>query len=133
MTDIYFGYELIRSHVLTNILGEDTEKILYWAGKELAREFEQTSFEDITAFFAKAGWGELSLERNTSKKMTLTLKGEAVDARIHYGKKINYALESGFLAKQLEFVQNRIVEAHAEINHKKGFVLFTIMWEDFEV
>ena len=29
-----FGYEIIRDHVLSNILGKHENEILYWAGKD---------------------------------------------------------------------------------------------------
>ena len=46
-----FGYELIRDHVLSSILGKHEDDILYWAGKELARKFACKSQEEIIAFF----------------------------------------------------------------------------------
>ena len=130
--DQHFGYELIRTQLLSNILGDDDEKILYWAGKELARSFPQTTLEEVMTFFHTANWGELTLEKNKAHKMTLSLTGDPVTARMHYGgDTINYALEAGFLAQQLETIHEKSTEAHGVMNNHKQLVVFTVMWEDF--
>ena len=43
----HFSYLLIRDYLLGNILGEHTDEILYWAGKDLARQFPLKSQEDL--------------------------------------------------------------------------------------
>ena len=48
-----FGHELIRTELLTNLLGKDAEAILYWAGKELARNHPLTSYEEVVQFSNK--------------------------------------------------------------------------------
>ena len=58
-----FGYELIRDHVLSTILGKHEDDILYWAGKDLARKFQMFSMEETISFFEEAGWGQLKLEQ----------------------------------------------------------------------
>ena len=56
-----FGYEIIRDHILSSILGKHEDDVLYWAGKELARKFPCKSQDELIAFFADACWGTLEL------------------------------------------------------------------------
>ncbi len=69
-----YGYELIREIVLPDILGPEHSSMMYWAGKRLARKFPLQSWEEIPAFFEKAGWGTLT--NAGSKKQELEFELE---------------------------------------------------------
>src|SRR5690625_4182711 len=62
------GYDILRYVSLPNLLGNEADTILYFMGKDLARRFNITSFEDIYDIADKMGWGRLELvkERKTS-------------------------------------------------------------------
>ena len=68
-----FGYEIIRDHVLSNILGKHESEILYWAGKDLARKFPLYSMEEAQQFFLEAGWGQLTLLKENKDEFTYVL------------------------------------------------------------
>ena len=40
-----FGYEIIRDHILSTIVGKNEADILYWCGKETARKFPLLEIE----------------------------------------------------------------------------------------
>ncbi len=77
-----FGYNIIREDLLRDLLGKNTQELLYWAGKRLARKYQLTSIDEIFDFFYEAGFGtlrikSLSLNRkfNLNWKVTLLLSG----------------------------------------------------------
>ena len=68
-TPTRFGYELLRDHVLPSILGTHEERYPYIGlGKELARKFPIFSFDELSSFFAEAGWGLLLIDKTIKKR-----------------------------------------------------------------
>ncbi|WP_107942926.1 YslB family protein [Metasolibacillus fluoroglycofenilyticus] len=118
-----FGYEIIRDYVLSSILGKHEEDVLYWSGKEIARKFPLFSMEEAAAFFKEAGWGTLTLEKETKDSRTYILTGDAdilrFDSRC-------FRLEAGFLAQQLQHQIGFLTECYDEKNSKKQLVQFQL-------
>ncbi|KMK74604.1 YslB family protein [Alkalihalobacillus pseudalcaliphilus] len=115
-----FHYDLIRNDLLQELLGTEHENILYWGGKSLARKYALHTFDEIITFFAHAGWGTLEIEKNKATSKTLELSGDWMgknDSRC-------YQLEAGFLAQQIEQMQNQMTEATYDI--KRKYVVFHI-------
>ncbi|WP_042474878.1 YslB family protein [Bacillus ndiopicus] len=116
-----FGYEIIRDYVLSSILGKHEEDVLYWSGKEIARKFPLFSMEEAAVFFKEAGWGTLSLEKETKDSRTYILTGDPdtlkFDSRC-------FRLEAGFLAQQLQHQIGFLTECYDEKNSKKQYVQF---------
>lgn len=129
----YFGYELIRGHVLKNVLGKEAQQLLYWMGKQIAREYPLETLDTVYDFFQKAGWGNLTLEKQKSDELQFRLDGPFVEARLHHSDETEYRLETGFLARQFEFQNKCITEAFEEIKWKKQYVLITVKWDDQDV
>lgn len=121
-----FGYELIRDHVLSTILGKHEEDILYWAGKDLARKFQMFSMEETTSFFQEAGWGILTLEQSTKDEAFYVLTGEPDALQI---EKRCFRLEAGFLAQQQEKLGGFMTECFEEKQLKKNAVQFHVKWD----
>lgn len=88
-----------REVLLPILLGEDTEDLTYWLGKEVARRFPLKDFEDVRRFFNLVGWGDLSLSGHQKGTTTLSLAGEPIEARISLGKNGGFNLETGFLSE----------------------------------
>ena len=124
-----FGYELIREILLHDILGEDSNHILYWAGKQLARKFPLTSMDEVVSFFESAGWGYLVMEKETQNEMELTLTGEIINRRLDLYSDSHYQLEAGFLAEQCVIQKKFYSEAIAEIKKRSKKILFTVKWD----
>ena len=55
-----FAYELLREELLPDLIGNDSDGILYWAGRNLARKYPLETIEEVIQFFEKVGWGTLS-------------------------------------------------------------------------
>ncbi|WP_407102781.1 YslB family protein [Desemzia sp. FAM 24101] len=122
-----FGHELIRSELLTNLLGKDAESILYWAGKELARNHPLTSYEEIVHFFEQASFGSLTCTKEKRSSHTYILSGEIIDLRLA-SKDSVFSLEAGFLAEQMQQITEMYTEAFAEVIKNKEVVI-TLKWD----
>lgn len=123
-----FGYELIRDGLLPNLLGKDTEDILYWAGKELARQYPLEDFSAIVLFFKKAGFGTLTLTKEKNHQRIYTLTGEIVKTRIEHAHP-SFSLETGFLAEQIQLQEMLYAEAVSEVSIKAKEVTITLQWD----
>jgi predicted hydrocarbon binding protein len=129
----YFGYEIIRGHVLKNILGKEAQQLLYWMGKQVAREYPLETIDAVYDFFQKAGWGNLTLEKQKKDELQFRLEGPFVEARLQHSEETEFRLETGFMARQFEYQNKRITEAFEEIKRRKNYVLITVKWDDQDV
>ncbi|WP_019414152.1 YslB family protein [Paenisporosarcina sp. TG20] len=121
-----FGYELIRDHVLSTILGKHENDILYWSGKELARKFQMFSMEETISFFEEAGWGKLTLENSSKNEAFFILNGEPGLLQI---EQRCFRLEAGFLAQQQQKLGGYMTECFDEKSIKKQVVQFHVKWD----
>lgn len=117
-----FGYEILRDHVMPDILGKHEADILYWAGKSLARKFPLFSLDEAPDFFRQANFGELALDRTTKDEIVFQLTPPKADQRC-------FKLEAGFLAQQKQKIDGFVTEAHEEVFPKKNRVLITLKWD----
>ncbi|MER1987076.1 MAG: YslB family protein [Solibacillus sp.] len=124
-----FGYEIIRDHLLSSILGKHQEDVLYWAGKELARKFPLFSMEEAGAFFQEAGWGDLELEKESTDSAFYILTAEPTILNIE-GR--CFKLEAGFLAEQMQKNLGFLTECYDEKNKKHNCVKFQLKWDSKE-
>ncbi|MGY3779012.1 YslB family protein [Isobaculum melis] len=124
------GYEMIRDILIPNILGKDTDDILYWAGKELARKFPLSTIEDMLIFFKNASFGHLTFEKEKKNQMQFILSGSLVSARFKASTDPSFKLEAGFIAEQLQMQTSRYTEATEEIDYKKQLILITAQWDE---
>ncbi|MEK4521494.1 YslB family protein [Psychrobacillus sp. FSL W7-1457] len=121
-----FGYEIIRDHVLTSILGKHEKEILYWAGKDLARKFPLYSMEEAISFFQEAGWGRLELDKTSKDSAHYTLETYNLPQS---GINRCHRLEAGFLAEQKQKIDGYETECYDEFVKKTGLVTFHIKWD----
>lgn len=121
-----FGYELIRDHVLSSILGKHQDDILYWVGKELARKFPCGDIPLISSFFADAGWGNLSLEKELKDGFIFHLSGDKEMLNISTR---SFRLEAGFIAEQLQTINGYLTECYDEKKEKQGLVTLQVKWD----
>ena len=125
-----FGYEIIRDHVLSSVLGKHEADILYWAGKELARKFPAFEVEELPTFFKEAGWGPLTLQKKSKKEVIYHLH---IDPNIAEANQRAYQLEAGFIAEQYQNIQQYLTECYAKVNSKEAIVELTIAWDPKEI
>lgn len=122
-----FGYEIIRDHLLPSILGKHEEDVLYWAGKEIARKFPLFSMDELPSFFLEAGWGQLSLEKETKDELHYILT-TTDDGALNIEQRC-FRLEAGFMAEQKQKQLGYLTECYEEKYEKKNCVKFTLKWD----
>ncbi|MGN8645721.1 DUF2507 domain-containing protein [Gracilibacillus sp. HCP3S3_G5_1] len=119
------GYDLIRYIGLPDMLGQDSDLILYVMGKNLARQAECASAEEIKEFFQFVGWGDLLLMQEKRSGFIYELSGDLIKARLQTIENIDFQLEAGFLAEAIYRITDKDCECVAEI--KKEQVIFHVL------
>lgn len=128
-----FGLELLREVLLPDLLGRDLPQILYWAGKGLARKYPINSIEELFEFFKIAGWGNLVLLHNKKNEMEFELSGEFISLRFKKAAEPTFQLEAGFLAEQLQMMNNYITETYEQEKKRANKVIFTVQWDQRDI
>lgn len=114
------GYEILRYIGLPELLGTESETLLYFIGRNLARKMEITSFDDIYLIFDKLGWGRLELVKDRKNELTFHLMADSVAKRINSPFPTEFRMEAGFLAEALQRVKEIPCEC-VEAIHRKIF------------
>ncbi len=129
----YFGYSLIRDVLLPDLLGNESDQILYWSGKVLARKYPLPQQEDLLSFFLKAGWGILTVTEEKRRKLEFALSGDVVEKRLKDAPNASFHLEAGFIAEQIQLQKNCIAESYLELKGKQNKVLVTVKWDKKDI
>lgn len=109
----YLPQLILRDALLPELLGDQQGAIDYWAGKALARRFPVGNPKDAALFFAQAGFGTLTLVKQTAQMTRWQLSGKPVQLRQKIGADKDFTLEAGFLAEMM--AQQLGVSAEAEL------------------
>ena len=125
-----FGYELIREDLLNEILGDDAESILYWAGKRLARKYPLFSINEVKEFFINAAWGHLNVIAEKKNEIIFSLTSELISRRLSTKTDACFQLEAGFLAEQIQNMKKVYAEGYEHPKKKDGVIIFTIRWDN---
>lgn len=113
----------LRDVILPAILGKEADEMLYWIGKDIAREFPVGSPEDLQLITSQLGFGDLSLQKKTTTSQLWRLGGQSVKERIEQnGEQTSFGLEMGFIAQEIEFQLMTVAEA--EISELKKDCVF---------
>ncbi|MEK5232802.1 YslB family protein [Lysinibacillus sp. FSL K6-0232] len=121
-----FGYEIIRDHILSAILGKHEDDVLYWAGKDLARKFPCKTQGELIAFFTDACWGTLELIKESKDGRIFQLTN---DPELLQMKQRSFRLEAGFIAEQIQLEKGLLTECYDEKREKQQYVMFTVKWD----
>lgn len=124
-----FAYELLRHDFLCELLGNDYEEILYLGGKRLARKYVMNSVGEIITFFEAAGFGNLSMTKESNSKATFSLTSLLILERMKSDQPSSYHLEAGFLAQSFENLKLNISESTIKIHKKTGTIDFHVEWD----
>jgi predicted hydrocarbon binding protein len=125
-----FGYELLRTVLLPELLGEETAAILYWSGRKLARHYPFNTVDEIVSFFEKATWGNLVFKEESRGKAQFMLHSDFVEARIKDNHQAVFSLEAGFLAEQLHHIKGYVTESFAEVKSGRDKkVMINVQWD----
>ncbi|WP_251716834.1 YslB family protein [Lactobacillus agrestimuris] len=110
---VYFLNQLYRDFLLPEILGDDNDAILYWAGKRITRHYALASYDDLIEFFEEAEFGTLELIKEKRTSITFELSGQTVIDRLNSDSK-EFSIESGMIAEVVQKETGR--NAESEIN-----------------
>lgn len=124
------GYELLRYVGLPELLGHEKDTLLYFIGRNLARNIEIESLDDLTYLFKKFKWGKLELIKDKRTSLTFHLMADEVAQRIMAPIKIDFRLESGFIAEAIEMITHRTCECSESVNERLYRVQFKIVFTD---
>lgn len=112
-----FANASMRDVLLPLILGKETDGILYWIGKDLARQYPVATPEEITQLAQQLGFGELTRTRQKRTTQNWQLRGAEVSDRLNVTAKEDqpsFTLEAGFLAQELQFQIGTTTEARVQ-------------------
>ncbi|ASN05063.1 YslB family protein [Virgibacillus necropolis] len=121
------GYDVLRYISLPELLGRESDTLLYFMGRNLARKLTFDTIEDIYYIFEKLGWGKLELIKNKRKELTFSLMSDSVVNRLKASFEADFRLEAGFLAEAIQQLKETEAECTEEINKKIMQVNFSVL------
>ncbi|MGR9049136.1 YslB family protein [Halobacillus faecis] len=117
------GFDLMRYYTLPDFLGKDAPYLLYYMGKNMARQAEISTLDDLYEFFQYMGWGELVLVKEKRKEMIFNLSGHMIEKRLNQKMfVVDFRMECGFMAEIISQISDHTYECFEEKNHKENFV-----------
>lgn len=124
------GYDVLRYISLPNLLGSESQTLLYYMGKNLARSFEINSIDDVYFVFEKLGWGFLELVKERKNQITFSLMSDPIARRLKSNLAKEFRLEAGFLSETVHMVYERDCECVEKINKNLHQVQFKVVFID---
>ena len=112
------GAGFIRDEVLPAILGSDQLTILYWIGRQMARQNPLSEEQAITTLFAQLNFGRLVQTHGGRKQQRFELNGPAVSHRLAAYPEASFDFEAGFLAQEIEIITGSATEGTVDEIHK---------------
>lgn len=122
------GYDVLRYVSLPDLLGSESDTLLYFMGRNLARQMNMGTLEDVIDIYHKLGWGRLELVKEKKKYLMFQLMSDAIVQRIKAPIDTDFRLEAGFLAEALEIISERHCECQEEINQNLHLVQLQIIY-----
>ncbi|MBX0358971.1 YslB family protein [Halobacillus sp. Nhm2S1] len=117
------GFDLMRYYTLPDFLGKDAPYLLYYMGKNMARQTEISTMDELYEFFQYMGWGELVLVKEKRKEMVFKLSGHMIEKRLNQKMfEVDFRMECGFMAEIICQMSDHTYECFEEKNHKENFV-----------
>lgn len=124
------GYDVLRYISLPDLLGDESETILYFMGKNLARKLTFESLEDVSYIFNRLDWGQLELIKEKRKHLIFHLMSDAVVRRIQAPIHTDFRLEAGFLAEAMEQLLEKPCECTENVNNRLHLIEFKVVFTD---
>lgn len=124
------GYDILRYVGLPELLGHEKETLLYFIGRNIARNIEIESLDDLIYLFNKFKWGNLELMKDKRGFLTFHLMADEVAQRMMAPISIDFRLESGFIAEAIEMITHRACECSESINERLYRVQFKVIFTD---
>lgn len=122
------GYDVLRYISLPELLGPESDTLLYFMGRNLARKLTFDTIEDIYHIFDQLGWGKLEIIKSKRQEITFSLMSDAVVNRINATFETEFRMEAGFLAEAIQQLKETDAECTEEINKKIMQVQFSVIF-----
>src|SRR5699024_11725630 len=90
------GYDILKYVSLPNVFGAEKEAIMYYVGRDLARNIEMRSMDDLLYLFDKFRWGKLELIKQKKNEMTFHLMSDDIVHRLRRSEEHTSELQSRF-------------------------------------
>ena len=124
------GHDVLRYISMPHLLGTEKNTILYFIGRNLARQIDIQTLDDLYYLFNKFRWGSLELIKDRRKSITFHLMSDDVAERIISPFPIDFRLESGFIAEAIEKITKRSCETFESVNERLYRVEFKVTFTD---
>lgn len=123
--------EILRNTIFNELLQEDTDEMMYWLGRSLARQYPLKNLDEVSAFFIDAGFGILEFQKESKKNMEFHLSSKVISYRFAMKEHPSYKLEAGFIAAQMESWTGVSTECYEELVKGKGkdYILLNVIWD----
>ncbi|MYL72242.1 DUF2507 domain-containing protein [Halobacillus litoralis] len=122
------GFDLMRYYTLPDFLGKDAPYLLYYMGKNMARQTEISTLDELYEFFQYMGWGELILVKEKRKELIFNLSGHMIEKRLNQKMfEVDFRMECGFMAEIICQIYDHTYECFEEKNHKENYVEITAL------
>lgn len=124
------GYDVLRYIGLPELFGEESDTLLYFLGRRIARKLELDTIEDIVHAFKALGWGQLELIKDKNNYMLFYLKSDAVVLRLKASFETEFRLESGFLAEAIQNLRGKSCECTESIHRRIHQIEFKVHYTE---
>jgi len=124
------GYDVLRYISLPQLLGQETDTLLYYMGRNLARAFDIKTLEDVYFMFDKLGWGRLEPMKERKNSIVFSLMADAVVKRLKAPFPTEFRLEAGFLAEAMQLIHNCECECTESVQRNVHQIQFKVVYMD---
>lgn len=124
------GFDILRYLGLPELFGTESDTLLYFMGRKIARKFQFQDLDDVYTAFEKLGWGQLELVKERRKALVFSLMSDAVVHRLQAPMPVDFRLEAGFLAEAIQSIYETGAEAREKVNERIHQVEFTVAYTE---
>lgn len=124
------GQDILRYIGLPTILGNEKNTILYFFGRNFARQFEINQLDDLYYIFHKMNWGNFELVKEKKKQLVFHLMSDDIVKRLTSSIPIDFRMEAGFIAEVVQHIYKRSCECVEQVNDRLYLVEFKVHFTD---
>lgn len=124
------GQDILRYVSFPQFLGHEKDTLLYFIGRNLARNIHIEKIDDIIYIFKKFQWGNLELIKDKKNNITFHLMADEIVHRLKSPLETDFKLEAGFIAEAIQTINARACECTDTLNEKLYRVSFKVFYTD---
>ncbi len=124
------GQDVLRYVGLPRLLGHENDTLLYFFGRELARQIQGETLEDLPYIFHKLQWGNLEIIKEKKNEYTFHLMADEIVERLKSPLATEFRIEAGFIAETLQHLFQRHCECVEKVHERLYRIDFTAYFTD---